>query len=195
MNLSELVAVTANLSKLWSDADLRQASRRIKEWAPGVRAAAYDPDRTSPPNRVADINGARYVIPNISDPTGEAAIGTKPDIPDYRAIVNAYIDAARNLERVTKDLTRSADPSLFDLKATDTADKVRAGAGVCNACGRECTGLRVDGQPEDRIRYIDGESLCSTHYQGAKRNRYGDVHTYIASVRASRGLDLHEGTR
>lgn len=190
--MTELAAITANLNRVWGNTDLALAARRIHEWGPGVKAAAYDPDRTSPPNRVADINGTRYVIANISDPTGETAINNRTPVPDYRGIVARYIAAARDLERVTRDLTRSPDPTMFDLQATDTADAVRPGAGVCDACGRECTGLRTEGQPEDRIKRIDGRPLCPTHYKGARQNRYGDIDSYIASVRASRGLDLGE---
>ncbi len=193
-DLTELAAVTANLNRLWANTDLNLAARRIQEWRPGVKAAAYDPDRTSPPNRVADINGDRYVVPNISDPTGETAIAQRDRTPDYAGIIRDYLTAAKTLERVTAELTRSADPSLFDLKATDTADQVRPGAGVCDACGRECTGLRTPGQPEDRIKRIDGRPLCPTHYKGARTNRYGNLDSYIHSVRATLGIDLQENT-
>lgn len=189
-SIAEVAAASTNLARMWTSADLTLAAKRVSEWAAGVKAAAYDPDRTSAPNRVADINGQRFVVPNISDPTGETAIYRRPDVPDYGAIIAAYLNAARELERVTPELTRSTDPSLFDLEATDTADRVRPGAGVCEACGRECTGLRVEGQAEDRIKHVDGHPLCPTHYAGTRTNRYGDIASYIASVRATRGLDL-----
>lgn len=182
-DVQEAAAVTANLNRIIGGSDLTLVERRIREFADGVKAAAYDPDRTSAPNRVALIDGERVVVPNISDPTGETAINPTADVPDLASIIRRYNRVAAELERVWPEYARSTDPSLFDLKATDTADKVRPAAGVCEACEATCTGLRTD-----RIK----RGVCPRCYQRVIRgeNRGFTREQTIAQIRANPELDM-----
>jgi len=186
-DLEESLAASANIARMLGDAtDYALAVRRANDWRDdGVKAANYDPPTTG--TRTEMINGMPVTVPPLSDPVGEAATATRRPMTDHTDVVRRYNRAARDLERSLAQLTRPTTPDARELETTDPADMVRPGAGTCEVCGIEKTGLR-----HDRIRHSDGRPLCDTHYKGARRalEKGQTVDAYITSTRAMYGAAL-----
>ena len=179
------MSAARDVTRIVDERGEHEIRRLLNEWSPSpIRAAAFDPDRTTRPN-VVDDDGVP--VPQVSDPTAAAAMAPADVdlIPTVRRCGEYLIVLAALLAREIRD----PNPDGIEHQTTSTRPEEIVTA-ECAACGRLCS--RGDGKSKDDkdyLTYIETHPICGSHNREFRKPKWrtASIDDFIRSYAWRRG--------